>query len=241
MLLNLHSYMYKLHDAETCIEITGTEDRAVTDSMIAKYGYAKDAVISMKHWIAPSNEIATIAHEWNEDNEKPEWLKLGHSRRYIRRIVTYVYDSEYTKWAGQYAHAIRTMRLNVARLDPADVVDTCVHEIAHCFFHNNTNNPMLAEFVKVVMSDMHSIDYYSRARKLQGYKRRTPIRFVNEIHSILSALKHGLTHAQNLVQDESRTKDEIKYFGKYAEAFDILHPEKPTNKTWTAMKKQSMV
>ena len=232
--------MYKLHDAETCIEITGTEDRAVTDSMIAKYGYAKDAVISMKHWIAPSNEIATIAHEWNEDNEKPEWLKLGHSRRYIRRIVTYVYDSESTKWSGQYAHAIRTMRLNVARLDPADVVDTCVHEIAHCFFHNNTTNPMLAEFVKVVMSDMHSIDYYSRGRKLQGYKKRNPIRFVNEIHSILSALKHGLTHAQNLVQDENRTKDEIKYFGKYAKAFDIIHPEKPTNKTWTALKRQSM-
>jgi hypothetical protein len=91
------------------------------------------------------------------------------------------------------------------------------------------------------MSDMHSIDYYSRGRKLQGYKTRTPIRFVNEIHSILAALKHGLTHAQELVQDENRTEDEIKYFGKYAKAFDILHPEKPTNKTWTAMKKQSMV
>ena len=88
---------------------------------------------------------------------------------------------------------------------------------------------------------MHSIDYYSRGRKLQAYKKRTPKRFVNEIHSILTALKHGLTHAHNLVQDESRTKVEIKYFGKYAEAFDILHPEKPTNKTWTAMKKQSMV
>ena len=226
--------MYKLHDAETCIEITGTEDRVKLDDDGLPF------IEDRSHWIAPSNEIAAIAHEWNEDEEKPEWLKLGHSRRYIRRIVTYVYDSESTRWSGQYAHAIRTMRLNVARLDPVDVVDTCVHEIAHCFFHNNTTNLMLGEFVKVVMSDMHSIDYYSRGRKLQGYKRRTPIRFVNEIHSILSALKHGLTHADNLVQDESRTKDEIKYFGKYAEAFDILHPEEPTNKTWTAMKKQSM-
>ena len=223
--------MQKLHDGETCIEMTGTQDRVTRDGDI----------IRMSHWIAPSREIATIAHEWFEDLTKmPEWLQIGHNKRYVRRIVTYVYPSESTKWAGQYAHAIRTVRLNVARLDPVDVVDTCVHEMAHCFFHNNTTNPMLAEFVKVVMSDMHSIDYYSRGRKLQGYKRRTPIRFVNEIHSILSALKHGLTHAQNLVQDENRTKDEIKYFGKYAKAFDIIHPEKPTNKTWTALKKQSM-
>ena len=224
--------MYKLHDGETCIEVTGTQDR------VNQFG----DIIRMSHWIAPSREIATIAHEWFEDLTKmPEWLQIGHNKRYVRRIVTYVYPSESTKWAGQYAHAIRTVRLNVARLDPVDVVDTCVHEMAHCFFHNNTTNPILAEFVKVVMSDMHSIDYYSRGRKLQAYKKRTPIRFVNEIHSILTALKHGLTHAQNLVQDESRTKDEIKYFGKYAEAFDKLHPEKPTNKTWTAMRKQSMV
>ena len=223
--------MYKLHDGETCIEVTGTQDRVTRDGDI----------IRMSYWIAPSNEIATIAHEWFEDLKTvPEWLQIGHNKRYVRRIVTYVYDSPSTRWSGQYSHELRTVRLNVARLDPADVVDTCTHEIAHCFFHNHKDSIELAEFVRVVMSDMHSIDYYSRGRKLQGYKRKEPIRFVNEIHSILAALKHGLTHAQELAEDENRTKDEIKYFGKYAEAFDILHPEQPTNKTWTELKNQSM-
>ena len=226
--------MWKYHPEQTCIEITGTEDLLSTTN--------PPYTIDRSNWVKVAYKLAPIAHEWFEGLDKvPEWLQIGHSKRYVRRIVTYVYDSESTRWAGQYSHGIRTVRLNVARLDPVDVVDTCVHEIAHCFFHNNKESIKMAEFVKVVMSDMHSIDYYSRGRKLQGYKRKTPIRFVNEIHSILAALKHGLTHAQELVQDENRTKDEIKYFGKYAEAFDILHPEKPTNKTWTAMKKQSMV
>ena len=60
---------------------------------------------------------------------------------------------------------------------------------------------------------------------------------MNEIHSILSALKHGLNSAQELEQDENRTKAEIEHFKKYAEAFDKVHTEKPTNKLWVKMMK----
>ena len=45
--------MFKVHDGETCIEVTGTQDRVTRDGDI----------IRMSHWIAPSREIATIAHE----------------------------------------------------------------------------------------------------------------------------------------------------------------------------------
>lgn len=218
----------KYHPDETCIEMTGTQDR------VNQFG----DIIRMSQWIKPSEEVAKIAHTWFEDLKNvPEWLQLGHSKRYVRRIVTYVYPSESTKWAGQYSHAIRTVRLNIARLDNKDVVDVCVHEIAHCFFHNNKENVKLAEFVKVVLNDLGAIDHYSRGRKLQGYKRKTPIKFVNEIHSILSALKHGLNSAQELEQDENRTKAEIEHFKKYAEAFDKVHTEKPTNKLWVKMMK----
>jgi hypothetical protein len=216
----------KYHPAETCIEMTGTQDR------VNQFG----DIIRMSQWIAPSNEVAKIAHTWFEDLKTvPEWLQIGHNKRYVRRIVTHVYDSESTRWSGQYSHAIRTVRLNVARLDPIDVIDTCTHEIAHCFFHNNTKNPLMVKFIKVVMNDLGAIDHYSRGRKLQGYKRKTPIKFVNEIHSILAALKHGLNSAQELEQDENRTKAEIEHFKKYAAAFDKVHTEKPTNKNWVKM------
>ena len=218
----------KYHTGETTIEMTGTQDR------VNQFG----DIIRMSQWIEPSMQVAKIAHTWFEDLDNvPSWLHIQHNKRYVRRIVTYVYDSESTKWSGQYHHAIKTIRLNVARLNNEDVVDVCVHETAHCFFHNNKENVKLAEFVKVVMNDLGAIDHYSRGRKLQGYKRKTPIQFVNEIHSILASLKHGLNSAQELEQDENRTQKEIEQFKKYAVAFDKLHPEKPTNKLWVKMMK----
>ena len=64
--------MQKLHDGETCIEMTGTQDRVTRDGDI----------IRMSHWIAPSREIATIAHEWFEGLEEYkniEFTKPGDS------------------------------------------------------------------------------------------------------------------------------------------------------------------
>ena len=218
----------KYHTGETTIEMTGTQDR------VNQFG----DIIRMSQWIEPSMQVAKIAHTWFEDLDNvPSWLHIQHNKRYVRRIVTYVYDSDSTRWSGQYHHAIKTIKLNVAQLNNEDVVDVCVHETAHCFFHNNKENVKLAEFVKVVMNDLGAIDHYSRGRKLQGYKRKTPIRFVNEIHSILASLKHGLNSAQELEQDENRTQKEIEQFKKYAVAFDKLHTEKPTNKLWVKMMK----
>ena len=218
----------KYHTGETTIEMTGTQDR------VNQFG----DIIRMSQWIEPSMQVAKIAHTWFEDLDNvPSWLHIQHNKRYVRRIVTYVYDSDSTRWSGQYHHAIKTIKLNVAQLNNEDVVDVCVHETAHCFFHNNKESVKLAEFVKVVMNDLGAIDHYSRGRKLQGYKRKTPIKFVNEIHSILASLKHGLNSAQELEQDENRTQKEIEHFKKYAVAFDKLHTEKPTNKLWVKMMK----
>ena len=85
------------------------------------------------------------------------------------------------------------------------------------------------------MSNLHAIDSYSRGRKLQGYKRRHPMAFVNEIHSILAEIKHGESKALEVTQDERRTKKEIETFKVVSKAFDKIHPEEPTNKLWIKM------
>ena len=232
MLLLFLLYMFKYHPDETTIEINGTAD-------LVKLGYdGRPYIQDNSSWIIPSKNVATIAHDWFEDFDKvSDWLKIGHSKRYVRKISTFVYCSDSTTWAGQYVHRLRQIKLNVARLSLDNVINVCVHEMAHCWFHNNREDKALVKFVAFVLNNMHSIDYYSRGRKLQGFKKsKTPIRFVNEIHSILATLKHGTKTGENsiesLEQDENRTEDEIKYLKMYAKEFDKVHPEKPRNKLW---------
>ena len=83
--------MFKIHHGETTIKVTGTEDRVKLDW--SNQPYIEDRTA----WIEPSKEVALIAHARIEDIKNvPEWLTLNHHGRYIRHIVTYVYDSEYT-------------------------------------------------------------------------------------------------------------------------------------------------
>jgi hypothetical protein len=214
------------HQDETCVEMTGTDDRVLFDGSIVRMG----------HWVAPSKEVADIAHTWFEDLETtPEFLHLGHNRRFVKRIVTYVYPS--VSWAGQFQESKRIVRLNVAKLSIDNVVCVCVHEIAHAWKHARQDTTEYKEFEEAILADLGSIDYYSRGRKLQNMMKKNPSGFVNEIHSIISALKYGNetgdASLQNLEADERRTPEEIKRFKKYAVDFDKLHPDKATNKRYT--------
>ena len=220
--------MQKFHPDETCIEMNGLDDRVLSDG----------SIVDMSAWIPISKAIAENAHEWFEAlDDMPEWLNIQHTKRYVRTISTYVYPAESTRWAGQFDEANRKIKLNVAKMTLSWVKDVCVHETAHCWFDANIEtNRDLQEFVNVIMSNLHAIDSYSRGRKLQGYKRKHPMSFVNEIHSILATLKHGSETGecsiQALEQDENRTDNEIKWFKIFAKEFDKVHTEKALNKRW---------
>ena len=217
--------MQKFHPDETCIEMNGLDDRVLSDG----------SIVDMSAWIPISKAIAEKAHEWFEAlDDMPEWLNIQHTKRYVRTISTYVYPAESTRWAGQFDPANRKIKLNVAKMSLSQVKDVCVHETAHCWFDANIEtNRDLQEFVNVVMSNLHAIDSYSRGRKLQGFKRKHPMSFVNEIHSILAELKHGESKATQLDQDENRTKKEIETFKVVSKAFDKLHPDsRDTHNLW---------
>jgi len=221
--------MFKIHHGETTIKVTGTEDRVKLDWNNQPYIENRSA------WIEPSKEVALIAHARIEDIKNvPEWLTLNHHGRYIRHIVTYVYESDSVRWAGQYQHNVRTIRLNVARLPADNVVNVVTHETAHCWFHNNRE--ALDKFVKLVMKNPQAIDFYSRGRKLRRMAKMNNETYANEIHSILATLKHGSETGecslQALEQDESRTDNEIKWFKIFAKEFDKVHTEKALNKRW---------
>ena len=192
-------------------------------------------IVSMKHWRPISLAIAEKAHEWFEGlDDMPEWLNIQHTKRYVRTISTYVYPAETTRWAGQFVPSDRKIKLNVAKMTLEQVKDVCVHETAHVWFDANIETDReLQNFVNVVMSNLHAIDSYSRGRKLQGFKRKHPMSFVNEIHSILAELKHGESKANELEQDENRTKKEIETFKVVSKAFDKLHPDsRDTHNLW---------
>lgn len=214
------------HQDETCVEMTGTEDRVLFDGSIVRMG----------HWVAPSKEVADIAHAWFEDLETtPEFLHLGHNRRWVKRIVTYVYPS--VSWAGQFQESKRIVRLNVAKLSIDNVVCVCVHEIAHAWKHARQDTTEYKEFEEAILANLGSIDYYSRGRKLKSMMKKQPKQFVNEIHSIISALKYGNetgdASMQHLEADEQRTSEEVKRLKQYSVYFDKLHPEKAINKRYT--------
>ena len=192
-------------------------------------------IVSMKHWRPISLAIAEKAHAWFEAlDDMPEWLNIQHTKRYVRTISTYVYPANSTRWAGQFVPRDRKIKLNVAKMTLEQVKDVCVHETAHVWFDANIDtNRELQNFVNVVMSNLHAIDSYSRGRKLQGFKRKHPMSFVNEIHSILAELKHGESKATELDQDENRTKKEIETFKVVSKAFDKLHPDnRDTHNLW---------
>ena len=217
--------MQKFHPDETCIQMNGLNDKVLPDG----------SIVSMAKWIPISDAIARKAHAWFENLDAiPEWLQIQHTKRYVKTIATYVYPAITTRWAGQYDHANRKIMLNVAKFPLSWTNDVCVHETSRCWFDNNVEtNRDLQEFVNVVMSNLHAIDSYSRGRKLQGYKRKHPMSFVNEIHSILAELKHGESKATQLDQDENRTKKEIETFKVVSKAFDKLHPDnRDTHNLW---------
>jgi len=216
--------MQKYHPDETCIEMNGLNDKVLPDG----------SIVDMSEWTPISLAIAEKAHAWFEGlDEMPEWLNIQHTKRRVRTISTYVYPANTTRWAGQFDPTNRKIKLNVAKMSLSQVKDVCVHETAHVWFDAHLPYRDLQNFVNVVMSNLHAIDSYSRGRKLQGYKRKHPMSFVNEIHSILAELKHGESKATQLDQDENRTKKEIETFKVVSKAFDKLHPDsKDKHKLW---------
>ena len=208
----------KYHPEQTTIIMTGHRDGANPQAL------------------SKSEGIAKIVHKVVENlSDYAEFLTVGHSRRFVKQYVTYVfYDVD---WAGQYDHKNRKVKINAVGNSLDGVVDTVIHELAHCWYAN-------AEFVKMGMQkedfknaisqDMGSIDSYSRSRKLKNMMKRRSSHFINEIHSILTEIKYGTQKANNLEQDENFTEEERNRLSRYIPIYDDLHPEPSKNKLWLA-------
>ena len=217
---------------ETCIEITGTENRVSTTE--PPYDIIRE------QWVLVANELAPVAHVWFEGlDQLPIYLQMGHNKHWIRRIVFYVYEE--VDWAGRYDKVRKWIQLNMANVEKVDVVNVCVHESAHCWVNANKDTIEYKKFAEAVKSHIGNkvIDYYTRTRKLQNMLKKNPDGFVNEIHSILATFKHGKTTGfagtEALVSDEKRTPEMVNNFKTFAKYFDVLHPETPTNKAWTEL------